>query len=88
MEGHQEGMPMEENPNVQEAMESKIDPSNPLPDRSCSIFEVDECVFILEACGIERGMEVAPLTNLGAQIGCYASLQVCLYCPLIIDEFG
>ena len=37
---------------------------------------------------MERDAEVTPLTNLGAQIGCSASLQVCLHCPLLIVEFG
>ena len=69
-------------------MEPEIDPSNPFPDRSCSIFEVDECVYIPKTCGLERGMEITPLMNLGEQIGCYDSLQVCLHCPVVRFEFG
>ena len=88
MEEQQAIVAFGQDPRAPEFVEVEFDVSNPFPDRSCSIMEVDECVFVPEACGLERGVEVTPLTNLGAQIGCYASLQVCLHCPLVIVEFG
>ena len=88
MEEQQAIIPFGQDPGAPEFGEVEFDVSNPFPDRSCSIFEVEECVFVPESCGLSRGAIITPLTNLGAQIGCYASLQVSLQCPVVSLKFG